>query len=111
MIEVSSPPEDASTMFSGMSAPHWQPHRAAQQQIKDSLLHVQSVLGLLKNNRAFRIHDLVSDFLATMSRQTMHECRIRTSRCHQFPIDLVRRENLGPEISLVLLPHARPRVG
>src|SRR5580692_3390941 len=103
MIEVSSPPEYASTIFSGMSAPHGQPHRAAQQQIEDSLLHVQAVLGLLENNRALRIHHLVSNFLAAMSRQTVHKRGIGSSCSHQLAVHLVRQENLCPVIGFVFL--------
>src|SRR3981081_3055067 len=100
MIDVSSPPEYASTTFSGMSAPYRQPNRAAQQQIQNGFLNMHAIFRLLEDERVFRVHHFVSHFLTAMRRQTVQEHRVRSGFGHEFAIHLVRREDRGPLISL-----------
>ena len=47
--------------------------------LQQCLLHVQAVLGLIPGDRAGIIEQIVTDFLATVGRQAVHEQHVRGS--------------------------------
>src|ERR1700757_4911630 len=96
MMEVSSPPEKARTIFSGMRAPSREAaHAAAQQPYEYGFLNVQTVFRLIEDNGVQRVDDLIGHLLAAMRRQTVHESRMRLGQLHERGVHLVRRENRG----------------
>src|SRR5581483_3545599 len=112
MIEVSRPPEYARTTFSSMSAPHGEAaHAAAQKKKQNGFLHVHPVLRLVEHDGPRRIDDSIGDFQPAVGGKTMHEHCVRRGQRHQLLVDLIRRETPGALFFLLLLSHARPRVG
>src|SRR5579862_3247423 len=112
MMEVSSPPEYASTTFSRIGAPRRKAvSPALQQQNKNRFLDVQAVLRLIENNRTRRVNDGTRDFIAAMRRQAMHKQGMFGSKGKQFLVHLERREDFTAIGGFVLLPHAGPHVG
>src|ERR1043165_9507751 len=112
MIEVSRPPEYARTTFSGMCAPVGEAaDPASQEDEKDRFLYVQPVLGLVENYRPRRIDDGVSDFIAAMRRETVHEHGMFGCAREKPLVHLERPKDRLTTLTLVLLPHAGPNVG
>src|ERR1700733_6100915 len=112
MMEVSKPPEYASTTFSDMSAPYGQTVLSTvQQQRQNGFLHVQTVLRLVEDDRALRVDHPVGDLLAAMRRQAVHDNRLRRRLSQQFIVDLVGRENPRPLTGFLFLAHAGPGIG
>src|SRR3984957_20865958 len=117
MIEVSSPPESARTIFSdlsgiGVSAPCRKADRgAAQQPNQYSFLNVQAVFGLIKDHRVNRIHYLIGNFLSAMRRQAVHESCVWLSQLHERGIYLVWSKNSCTFLGFVFLSHTRPGIG
>src|SRR3989338_3752467 len=117
MMEVSSPPEYARTIFSATRAPPLSRPEASgampvsHEQQQDGFLHVQAVFGLLEDERGGRVHHRVGHLLAPMGRQAVEEDGVRRRLRHQFRVHLVGREDFFPRGRLGLLPHAGPDVG
>jgi hypothetical protein len=93
-----------------MSAPSGQADGAPQQQIKNGFLNVEPVFSLLKDHRIFRIHHLVSNLFAAVSRQAVHKDRMRRGLGHEFLVDLIGLEEFGAFCRLMFLPHAGPGI-
>ena len=106
MIELSNPPEYASTAFFTCCFIVILQHR-----YQDSFLGGQPVGGLVKRKRVVRVHDGVRDLKSTVSGQAMHEIRLLARLCHQSIIDLIGPENLDAFLKLVFLTHTGPYVG
>src|SRR5262244_3543126 len=113
MMDVSSPPEYASTTLSRMIAPRircrWA-DGAAQQGKKNGFLDVHAVFRLVVDHRVRRINDFSRHLLTTVRGQAVHEHRVARGQGKEFLVDLVRRENLLARRRLVLLAHAGPHV-
>src|SRR6185312_2244486 len=116
MMEVSSPPEYASTTFSGMGSPcplegrREAMNAAAEQHQQYRLLHVQSILGLVENDGPRRVDYAGSDLVSTMRRQTVQEQRVGRGMREELLVDLIRRERGFALCRFTLLPHAGPDI-
>src|SRR5713226_3404825 len=73
-------------------------------------LGVEAVAGLVENDRARPVDDLVGHLLAAMCGQAVEEYGV-FGRVHEFLVDLVRGEDLASGRPLVLLSHGGPDVG
>src|SRR5690242_15079666 len=117
MMEVSRPPEYASTTFSGMNSP-WSlqaggktVNAAAEQHQQNGFLYVQAILGLIENDRAGRIDHRTAHLFSAMRRQTMHEQSVGRGMVEQLLIHLIWAEDILALRSFALLAHAGPHVG
>src|SRR5215510_2907913 len=111
MMEVSRPPEYASTTFSRMVAPCRRgAHAAAQKQQQDRLLDMHPVFRLVEDDRPWRINNPGGHFLAAMGGQAVHKNPTRRRTGEQLLVDLVGRKNPCPPSRFVFLPHAGPHV-
>src|SRR5579862_7690499 len=111
MMEVSRPPEYASTTFSAIYTPRIRAaHLAAKQQQQDGLLHVQAAFGLVKDHGAVTIHNGVRDLHPAVRGQAVHEDGVRRCASHERFVDLVGRENPVPLLLFVLVTHAGPGI-
>src|SRR5688572_21152925 len=106
IIEVSSPPEYASTAFFTCRF-----MVILQNRYQYSLLGGQAICSLLECQGTFRIHNSVGHFKAAVGRQTMHEISGFTGPGKKCLIHLVWPEYLGALLELVFLSHAGPNVG
>src|SRR5271165_4704874 len=96
MMEVSRPPEYASTTFSRIGTPRREAvNTAFQQQNKNGFLNVQAVLRLVEDHGTRRIDDRFGDLVAAMRRQAVHEHRVPGGIGEQILVHLVGRENLA----------------
>src|SRR5438552_19062008 len=94
-----------------MGAPNlYTAHLATKQQHENSLLHVQTILCLLENNRLLGVNDRIADLLATMGGKTVHKNSMRCGGRNQIFIYLIRLKYFRPLIGFVLTAHARPGV-
>src|SRR5581483_4035747 len=116
MMEVSRPPEYASTTFSGMNSPWFlEPgvktmDAAAEEHQQNGFLNMQAILGLIEDHGPRRVDYVISNFFAAMRRQTMHEQRVRCCRGEQLLVDLISTENLLALRGFALLSHAGPHI-
>src|SRR5436853_6260505 len=97
MMEVSSPPEYASTtLFAlGIHAPWPETAQSAtQQHEQDGLLNMQAVLGLVEHYGLRRIHHAIGDLTTAMRRQAVHEQRMLGGKLHQLVVHLEATEDL-----------------
>ena len=87
------------------------PLRSTQQQVlKDRLLGVQTIFGLLEDQTAIPIEQLTGDLFAAVRGQAMHEPRLG-SQFNQLRIHLIRRKNLTAPIRFLFLARKRKRIG
>src|SRR6185503_5387080 len=77
---------------------------------ENSLLRVQTIFRLVKHHRLWAIDYFVGNFLAAVSRQTMHKDRIALRELHQRSIYLIRFEYVVALLA-VLVTHRNPGVG
>src|SRR5713101_4220086 len=105
MMEVSRPPEYASTTFFGNSV------SLIEQREQDRFLRVQTIFRLVEDNRALGIHHRVGDFRAAVRRQAMHEDGVRRGLREKRIIHLIASEGGLARRGFFLLPHAGPDVG
>src|SRR5271165_6455097 len=84
---------------------------ASHQLQHDGLLRVQTIFGLLKNERPWRVDHLVSYLVAAMRRQAVQEDGFRLGTTEELGVDLEWEEDFPPLRSFCLLSHAGPHVG
>src|ERR1035438_7748320 len=107
MMEVSRPPEYASTTLSRIGTPRREAVNAAfQQQNHDGFLNVQAILCLVEDHRTRRIDHRRRYFITTMRRQAVHEQRMFRGIREQLRVHLEGQEYLAPLGSFVFLTHA-----
>src|SRR5689334_20418528 len=117
MMEVSRPPEYASTTFSGMNSPWFlEPgvktmDAAAEEHQQNGFLHMQAILGLIEDHGPRRVDYVISNFFAAMRRQAMHKQRMRRGSSEQLIVDLISAEYLLALCGFALLSHAGPDIG
>src|SRR5271165_3282290 len=92
MMEVSRPPEYASTIFLGNAFSLELRPKLIEQRQQNRFLHVQAIFGLFENDGARRIHDGFADFRAAVSRKTVHEDRVGRGMGEERVIDLIAGE-------------------
>src|SRR5258708_34824057 len=101
IMEVSSPPEEARTIFSGalgmgMCTPGGEAaHAATQQPYEYSFLNVQTVFRLIKDHGVQRVDDLVGNLLAALRGQAGHEPRMRLGELRGRRVHVAGAENSG----------------
>src|SRR4029077_8265479 len=105
MMEVSRPPEYASTTFFGNSV------SLVEQREQNRFLHVQAIFRLVEDDGALGIHHPVGDFRAAVRRQAVHEDGVRRGLREERVIHLISREGRLARRGFFLLPHAGPDVG
>jgi len=71
---------------------------------------VEAVFGFIENNRLRPVYDLVGDFIAAVSWQTVHEQRIFIGQAEQIGVDTVGFQDLAA-VRDVGVAHRHPGVG
>src|ERR1035437_9963992 len=98
MMEVSRPPEYASTTFSRIGTPRRKAVNAAfQQQNHDGFLNVQAILCLIKHHRTRRIDHRRRHLISAMRRQAVHEERVLGGIRKQLRVHLEGKEYRSEE--------------
>src|SRR5581483_7554866 len=77
----------------------------------DRLLHVQAVLGFLKDDGTWGIDDIIGDFISAMCRQAMHENGIALGAAEKRAVHLIGQEYFAALLGLGLLSHTGPHIG
>ena len=72
---------------------------------------MQSVAGLVVDDRVGRGHDLARDLLASVRRQAVHEERVGRGMRHELGVHLVALEGRDAHVVLGLVAHGGPGVG
>src|SRR5581483_2886348 len=123
MMEVSRPPEYASTIFSGMSispspgrglrffAGDETANAVAEQHEQNGFLRVQTVFRLVENDRNRGFQHGPGHFIAAMRRQAMHEQRAGLGARHEAVVHLEGSEYLAARFAFLFLAHTGPHVG
>ena len=75
------------------------------------LLHVQAVFRLAENGLGVSLQHFVSDLLAPIRWQAVHDLDVIGRGGDQMRVHGEPREVLAPPLCLVLLAHTDPRVG
>ena len=57
---------------------------------------MKTVFGFIENHRLRPVYDVVGDFVAAVSRQTVHEESILVRQAHQIGVDPVGFQGLAP---------------
>src|ERR1043166_1121643 len=73
-------------------------------------LAVQPILRLIEHARHVGLEDVRGYLLAAMRGEAMHEEGTWLRQRHQLFVDLVRCEDLAPQLGLVFLAHRRPGI-
>src|SRR5437899_1319173 len=79
-----------------------------QEQGEQRLLHVQAILRLVPDRRAFPVENLRSDLLARVGRQAVHDEGIRRRMPEQGGVEPVALEVANALVMFLLLAHADP---
>src|SRR5258708_1082660 len=106
MMEVSRPPEYASTTFSAIGIPRIRAaHFAAKQYQQNGVCDGEPALGLVEDDGAVGIHDGVRDLQVAVRGQTVHKNSVRRSAGREGFVHLIGRENLVPLLLFGLMAH------
>src|SRR3984885_1081427 len=135
MIEVSSPPEYASTTFSAMIDPFriqklimlaqrgtfarlcsaaaavGDSFRATKQHQQEGLLRVHSVLSLVEDHGLWPVEHRIRNLGISVCRKAMHKDCVRLGMRHKRLVHLIGFEDGGPLRSLMFEAHACAHVG
>ena len=77
---------------------------------EERLLHPETVLRLVEDDRLGSVDDGVGDLLTAVRGQAVHDADARRGQRHERVVDLQIREILAPALLFRLLAHARPNV-
>src|ERR1019366_10246608 len=106
MMEVSSPPEYASTTFSRIGTPRRKAMNAAlQQQNHDGFLNMQAIFCLVEDHRTRRIDHRRRHFVTAMRRKAVHEERVLGGIREELRAHLEGQKYLAPLGGFVFLAH------
>src|SRR4026209_1592953 len=100
MIEVSKPPEYASTAFFTCCF-----IVILQDRNQNSFLGGQAVGGLMKRPRIVGIEAGVRHFKSAMRGQTMHKVSFPAGLCHQLVVDLIGTKDTAALFCFFFLTH------
>src|SRR6185437_4412388 len=109
MMEVSRPPEYATTTFFANFLSLDCALRA-EQTVQNCFLHVQAVFRLIVNDRTRRIHYRIGHFKPSMCRQTMQEYRVRRGQRKERLIHLISHNRGLTRGRFALLTPAGPDI-
>src|ERR1700690_1415060 len=101
-------PESSSRAGTGAS---YRDLKLRKQPLKKGFLRVQAILRLLPNHAGWPLDDLVGDFLAPMSGQTVQYDGLGVRSTDPFLIQAVAHEGLSPGLDLGFLAHGGEHVG
>src|SRR5436309_6357940 len=105
MIDVSKPPEYASTAFFTCCF-----MMILQKRNQYCLFRRQPVGSLPKDEGIVRFDDGIGDLQTAMRRQTMHKQTRLAGFRHEPFVDLIRPEHADSLLQFVLLTHAGPNI-